>query len=75
MTAPATEAAPAVQWVCDPTRVTVCRCAAADGDLGETTCACFDKPNIAGNCDLCGAPMCLIDFDTGEPVAAKAVST
>jgi hypothetical protein len=60
------------QYVCDPTAVTSCPCAARDGDLGDTTCACAVDPDISGNCPECGSPMVLVAFDTGEPVAGEA---
>ncbi len=50
-------------WVCDPERVKECRC----DDEGFCDCT---EPNIAGNCDCCGAPMVLVRNATGEPVKA-----
>ena len=77
MTAPAKDTTPGVdldatQYVCDPTRVAVCKCASDDGDLAEFTCACESEPNISGDCPTCLSPMVLINVDTGEPVEAKA---
>jgi len=59
----------ATEWVCDPTKVSVCKCADAD------FCGCTEEPNIIGDCDRCGAPMLLVNVATGEPAAeAKAAS-
>jgi hypothetical protein len=56
-------------WVCDPTRVSACKCADVE------FCGCDAQPNIAGNCGVCGEPMTLVRVDTGEPVEAKVVAS
>lgn len=68
------------QWICSTTPE--CLCVAAedspgnpdDGERMRNECVCASEPNIARACGNCNAPMVLINVNTGEPVAAKAVA-
>jgi len=71
------------QWIC--TTTPECLCVAAeespenpdDGErmLNRNDCVCASEPNIARACGNCNAPMVLINIDSGEPVAPKAVAS
>jgi hypothetical protein len=69
------EPAVGTQWICDPTEVQQCPCAALDGDRGEFTCDCASEPSVGNVCGKCASPMVLINVDTGEPVPAEAATS
>lgn len=53
------------QWICSP--ALPCACNPANPDA----CGCDETPDIAKACSKCGAPMVLINTDSGEPVAQE----